>query len=216
MSGRIFLAGLDYIVRGVMIFAGAAFGVFGIGALVTMHDVHFSQRAIFTDGSMNVPLTAEEEELLELLIANGDVVSPSMLLDSLHVFYSNVFQIQLALLTLLGVVAYLYIRGQSRAAAEDMAEKEVERAFKAKVNTETLNEAASNAFDSEFGLEFIPELERFSDALSKIDLLQDRLHLIEDRLAHLDAFKEDKDLPVKIEMSPDDDYIKGEDENGSR
>lgn len=210
VSGKTILTGLDYVVRIAMIFAGAAFGVFGIGAFVTMHDVHVSQRAIFTDGPMNVLLTAEEEALLEVLMANGDVISPSMLLDSLHAFYSNVFQIQLALLTLLGVIAYLYIRGQSRAAAEEMAEKEVDKAFKTQVNPETLYEAARNAFNSEFGDEFIPQLEEFSDARSDINALQEQLQFIEERLAQLDEFKEDKDLPAEVELPPEDTHMKGE------
>lgn len=112
---------------GALLFLGALVGAFIAAMFVTLQNTVLSFRALLTDGSWRRELNEQESELLKVMAENGEVISPSMLLDALSALYGNVIQLLIALIAVLGVVGFLYIRAVSRNAAESMAEAEVKK-----------------------------------------------------------------------------------------
>jgi len=170
----------------LMIFGGVAFGTYGIGAFLTLHDVHLSARAVLTEGKWVNNITEEEAETLRTMLEMGEVISPSMLLDGLSSFYANVFQLQLALLTGLGIIAFFYIKGVSKAAAEEMAEKEVKSYIQGTEGQADIEQAASEIYGNQFAV--------MEDLKIEHSQLKASLSLVEKKISEMASYDDDDDI----------------------
>jgi polyhydroxyalkanoate synthesis regulator protein len=73
----------------------------------------------------NDVLTTEQAEALLQLTKAGVVISPEELISEIVSFYSTMIQILLAILTVIGIVAFLSLRSLSRDQAEKVAESAI-------------------------------------------------------------------------------------------
>ena len=199
----------DYLLKLVMIFAGAFFGIFAAVTLIAEQTRYFNVRGIMKDGNWLKGLSTQEAESLMSMLDRGEIISPSMLLDGLSSFYTNVFQIQIVLLTIFGFLAYFYIRSMSREAAENMAKE----AVKVEMKSPETDKLIAKTVENEFGLQPGIILESLETSATQIADLSEKLQVIEDRISLYISDEDDDDMPDSdLEILEDNGDIESGDE----
>jgi len=152
---------------------------------------------IFAISPKDIPLTFEEMILLSKMQSQNVLLFGESLLSQTVQFYDAVIVILTILLSVLSVVAFMYIKTSSRDHLEDLVEKVVTK----EVTTLRHSARFENLLDEK--IEF--KLHDYLSALESVDKIQKRTDKISDRLEDLE---ESSSLPQDISIPPGDDHGK--------
>ena len=83
-------------------------------------------------------ITSEEWDSIQTLIKSGHILTQDQFLSVLSEFYNNIINILIVVISFMGIIAYLSIRAISREKAEEIAEKETERAISKRLSDENI------------------------------------------------------------------------------
>lgn len=199
----------------VLIFFGSLFGgLLGI----------FVVWLFFTDGASglvqaangilfakpNPGLTQQETLLLQQMIENGALFTPSEVISEVSSFYERIITILTTLIAFLGVIAYMYVRTVS----EESALKTVREAVTNQMNSEAHNR------DIQQSVRSIVEKELKIFLHPKIAGLDSYLKDFDEKIAEFDAAKDSmptdmtiKDIYARITMITQHISLKDEEES---
>ena len=103
---------------------GAFLATVTVELFISLNDVVLSVRGILRPGDWVSTLPDDKYDLLVNMINRGEIIAPTQLVGSLSTIYNNVIQLLIALIGVVGLFGFLYIRKMSNDEFEDMfAEK---------------------------------------------------------------------------------------------
>ncbi|MEX0732375.1 MAG: hypothetical protein WED00_12990 [Aquisalimonadaceae bacterium] len=188
--------------RGLLLVTGAALGTAAFLGLVTLLVGHPIQDAFASAHGFLLADNLEQAsktDLLDLqrLIANGFVLTPENVVSQMAVYYSGVIQTLVIIMTVLGVIAFTYVRTVSVDRAEDAAERATEKSVRRFFESQRFRDQAEDmteaATEDERLLvrQYINDLDDRLRAWSQwtpeqLDELQERLLQLEGRVASQD------------------------------
>lgn len=186
-------------VKGILVFSGAVTGAIlflFVTAIVMgdpINDVVVSAHGLVFEKSV-VELSDNEKALVARLLSNGGIISPSMLLSEMSSFYERVITILTVLISVLGFIAFMYVKSISVDGARDLVSKEVEKSLNSSghkelvenrvklVSEETVDNLNSLYDDMS---EFFAESQKYA-----IQDLYERLALLERMIGESDSTEE--------------------------
>ncbi len=113
-------------------------------------------------------LCIKETALLSKMISDGSVLPVDNILSTTIAYYQSVIDTLIAILAILGFVAYMYVRSVSIRAAEKMAEKAVKNYLATQAFVELANKIFSSKFDD--GMKaFSADIEKISERAKKLE-----------------------------------------------
>lgn len=130
---------------GCVIGIGGALSFIGLLALLiacnSKTTLHGISAILWLDSSSKPKLSRIDQQALHKLIDSGAVISPENIFTHTMAYYDNIIVILVALLGIMGILAFMYARGLSK----DHAEKVAAESARQYVS----NHFASKAFDKE-------------------------------------------------------------------
>jgi len=187
-------------VKGILIFFGAVTGTMiflFVTAMVMgdpINDAVVSAHGLVFERSV-VDLSDNEKALVARLLSNGGIISPSMLLSEMSSFYERVITILTVLISVLGFIAFMYVKSISVDGARDLVSKEVEKSLNSSEHNELVKNRVVQV--SEEALENINTLyddmsEFFAESQKyAIQDLYERLAMLENTIGEGDSSEEE-------------------------
>ena len=127
-------------------------------------------------------------ELVNLanLVKKGYVLTTNDLISDVTSFYSGLIQILVVIIAVLGVVAFMYVKGQSETAASKMAIESVNSHFRSKTFHDDMKSIANT--------HFVPmktmldaDIQELVERVQKIENVDKRIRALEEAISRLDS-----------------------------
>lgn len=199
-------------IKGILIFSGAVTGTvlfLFVTAMVLgdpINDTVVSAHGLIFEESV-VDLSDSEKALVARLLANGGIISPSMLLSEMSSFYERVITILTVLISILGFIAFMYVKSISVDGARDLVSKEVEKSLNSGAHKELVGKRVDAV-----SADVLEDLNSLYDDMSNffidsqkysIQDLYERLALLERNIGESD-FSEDEGSDLLIDKGDED------------
>jgi len=139
----------------------------------------------------NDVLTTEQAEALVQLTRVGVVISPEELISEITSFYSTMIQILLAILTVIGIVAFLSLRSLSRDQAEKVAESAIINHFEKQKFHEDVADIVMRATDP-----YLLKIKNRLDEISSSQLQIDDMDEVMKEVAQIQSAVEELDAQI--------------------
>jgi len=181
----------------LIVFLGVMVGTFFFLFLAAIYfgdpimDSILSAHGILVD-TAHPNLSKIESAWLSKLVAEGTVLPASSVLSSIVAYYQSVIDIFVAVLAILGFLAYFYIRSVSARDAEKMAKK----AVKDHIGSGEFRDLADAAFDRNWKSRADDAISDYADTLQGMGQYQDKVSAIEKRASEIESEQVQKNKEI--------------------